>query len=181
MSTEAASWVGHELAGGRYQVTAKLGEGGMGHVYRARDRNLETDVVVKVPRRAMLLEDPGFAQRFGREVRSLVTLSHPRIVKILDVGEYSDLPFAVMQYLSGGSLEQRRPLDSEGQPRPIRTDQLRGWLEEVAAALDFIHRKGYVHRDVKPANILFDADRNVYLSDFGGTAGATLPAILLSR
>ena len=167
MDISAANWLEQELGAGRYCVLKKLGEGGMGYVYQARDRRLDTHVVIKVPRRAMLADDPGFAERFSREIRSLVALSHPHIVKITDVGEHDGLPFAVMQYLPGGSLEDRRPKDSEGRPRPIRPDQLRGWLQEIARAVDFIHRKSYVHRDVKPENILFDIDKNAYLSDFG--------------
>src|SRR3954462_10002838 len=104
MTKTANDWTGSTLSDGRYLVAAKLGEGGMGIVYRARDRNLDTDVVIKVPRRAML-DDPEFADRFAREVRSLVKLSHPNIVKVTDVGEHDGMPFAVMQYLSGGSLE----------------------------------------------------------------------------
>ena len=158
MTTDTVSWVGLALAGGRYVVTAKLGEGGMGFVYKARDKNLATDVVVKVPRRSML-EDPEAVKRFAREVRSLVQLAHPRIVKVLDVGEYDGLPFAVMQYLPGGSLQDRQQQLSAG--------NLASWLPGVAEALDFLHGQGYVHRDVKPGNILFDAHGNVYLGDFG--------------
>src|SRR3954454_21904805 len=99
MATATGDLVGQALSGGRYRVTAKLGEGGMGFVYRAHDRNLDAEVVVKVPRRA-LLEDPEFAERFAREVRALVKLAHPHIVRISDVGEHDALPFAVMQYLS---------------------------------------------------------------------------------
>ncbi len=139
----------------------------MGHIYRARDANLDADVVIKVPRRVLLLEDPEFGERFSREIRSLVKLSHPHVVKVSDVGENDGLPYAVMQYLSGGSLDDRRPLDARGHTCAVAPNRLRDWLEPIADALDFIHRKGYIHRDVKPANILFDAEGNVYLSDFG--------------
>ena len=77
MAPATGDWAGLALAGGRYQVIDRLGEGGMGSVYRARDRNIDADVVVKVPRRSML-EDPEFAGRFAREIRSLVKLAHPR-------------------------------------------------------------------------------------------------------
>jgi serine/threonine protein kinase len=138
----------------------------MGIVYRAHDRHLDTAVVIKVPRRAML-EDPEFAGRFDKEIRSLVQLSHPNVVKILDVGTHGDLPFAVMQYLAGGSLEGRKRTLSSGDVVPMELEELSQWLEGVATALDFIHNRGFVHRDVKPANILFDQNGNVYLSDFG--------------
>ena len=99
-----ATWIGRELASGRYRVDALLGEGGMGAVYRAWVKNLGTEVVVKVPHAAML-QDAEFAARFAREISSLVRLSHPHIVKIRNVGEQDGLPFAVMQFLPGGSLE----------------------------------------------------------------------------
>lgn len=165
MTTDTGTWSGQVLAG-RYQVTAKLGEGGMGFVYRAHDRNLDSDVVIKVPR-PIMLKDPKFASRFSQEIRSLVKLAHPHIVKITDVGEHDGLPFAVMQYLSGGSLKERQRVASDGTLVPMRLEEIADWLGEVAEALDFIHKQKYIHRDVKPANILFDAHGNVYLSDFG--------------
>lgn len=159
-------WVGVELSGGRYAVSAKLGEGGMGFVYLAHDRNLDTEVVIKVPRRSML-DNAEFAQRFAREIRSLVRLSHPHIVKVIDVGLDGDLPFAVMEYLGGGSLEERRPTTADGSLLRLKVDDTLLWLPDIASSLDFIHDQGYIHRDIKPANILFDVHGNVFLSDFG--------------
>jgi len=147
-------------------IISKLGEGGMGSVYRALDRNIEADVVIKIPRQAMM-EDPEFASRFTREIRSLVKLSHPHIVKVSDVGEWEGTPFAVMQFLPGGSLEDQRPTGPGGQPVPCDPKKVPRWLEAVAGALDYIHVQGYVHRDVKPGNILFDAEGHAFLSDFG--------------
>lgn len=164
MARKSSEWIGQTLSQGRYLVRAKLGEGGMGLVYRALDRNLDADVVIKAPRRAML-EDPEFAARFAREIRSLVRLTHPCIVKISDVGEHDGVPFAVMQYLSGGSLEDYRAATSAGALANLAS--LADWLPGVAQALDFVHKQGYVHRDVKPGNILFDAHGNAFLSDFG--------------
>jgi serine/threonine protein kinase len=154
------------LANGRYHVLARLGEGGMGIVYKARDTNLDADVVIKMPRRNALNE-PGFAERFKREIRSLVKLAHPHIVKISDFGDHEDVPFAVLQYLSGGSLQDRRPRNAGGYVLPAEAVALSCWLDTVAGALDFVHQQGYLHRDVKPGNILFDAQGNAYLSDFG--------------
>jgi serine/threonine-protein kinase len=165
MTPGTSDWVG-EVLSGRYKVLSQLGEGGMGFVYRARDGNLDCEVVVKVPRRS-LLEDPEFAARFTREVRSLVRLVHPHIVKVQDVGQHDGLPFAVMQYLPGGSLRDRQPRGSDGTPRPLPPESLREWLPGVAGALDFIHQQRYIHRDVKPDNILFDAHGFPFLSDFG--------------
>ncbi len=166
MSDDSSDWVGRTLSGGRYRVDAKLGEGGMGFVYKVWDRNLDAEVVVKAPRRSMV-DDPEFARRFALEIRSLVKLSHPQIVKVSDVGEHEGLPFAVMQYLSGGTLDERLDYGREGRPLPASPGSLASWLPGMAAALDFIHGKGYIHRDVKPANILFDAHGHAYLSDFG--------------
>ena len=159
-------WTNATLSGGRYRVHSRLGEGGMGFVYKARDHNLDTDVVIKVPRLA-ILEDPQFSHRFQREIRSLVSLSHPHIVKILDVGEHDGVPFAVMQYLPGGDLESRRPHDPQGDPLLQSPSSLSVWLPAIARALDYVHRQHHVHRDIKPSNILFDSDDNPYLSDFG--------------
>ena len=160
------NWIGIRLSGGRYTVNEKLGEGGMGAVYRAHDQNLATNVVVKVPHPFMLREAQ-FKTRFAREVRSLVQLSHPHICPIIDVGEYNGIPFAVMKYLAGGSLQSRRQRGPDGERVPMPLNQLLLSLAHIAQALDFVHHKGHVHRDIKPANILFDADGNVYLSDFG--------------
>jgi serine/threonine-protein kinase len=154
------------LAEGRYEVLAKLGEGGMGVVYKARDHNLGTDVVIKMPHRHALKE-PGFAERFEREVRALCKLTHLHVVKVTDVGRHNGIPFAVLQYLPGGSLEDRRVRDADGQVLPADPRTLAGWLPGVAEALDFVHRRGYLHPDVKPANILFDDQGHPYLSDFG--------------
>ncbi|MHC5542753.1 protein kinase domain-containing protein, partial [Singulisphaera rosea] len=107
MAIETPGWIGSALANGRYLITAKLGEGGMGSVYRARDQNIDADVVIKVPL-ASMLNDPEFSRRFKDEIRSLVKLSHPYIVKISDVGDWGGLPFAVMQFLPGRTLEDRR-------------------------------------------------------------------------
>src|SRR3954462_539180 len=131
MTKTANDWTGSTLSDGRYLVAAKLGEGGMGVVYRARDRNLDSDVVIKVPRRAML-DDPEFADRFAHEVRSLVKLSHPGIGKISDVGECDGLPFAVIQYLPGGSLEDRQAVSADGRRAPLDPTTLPAWLGGIA-------------------------------------------------
>ena len=164
-SVSADDWVGLVLDD-RYQVTSQLGAGGMGFVYKARDRRLGIDVVLKVPRPEMLA-DAEFRQRFRDEIAALVHLSHPHIVKVTDYGLHEGTPFAVMQYLPGGSLDGRRPRDEHDHPKPVAPRTLTEWLGSVADALDFIHSQGVVHRDIKPANILFDAHRHAFISDFG--------------
>lgn len=132
----------------------------MGKVFLATDHNLDTKVVIKIPHAAMLA-DAEFVARFQREIRSLVKLRHRSIVSILDVGEQDGVPFAVMQYMEGKSLEDRL---ADG---PQSEEAIQAWLPDVAVALDFVHREGYVHRDIKPANILFDREGNAYVGDFG--------------
>src|SRR5580658_2764528 len=130
MTIGTQEWAGLTLAGGRYKVTAKLGEGGMGFVYRALDQNIDSDVVIKVPRQSMM-DDPEFVGRFTREIRSLVKLSHPHIVKVTDVGNFDGIPFAVMQYLAGGSLEDQRPVGPAGQALPCDPRNVPRWLLAV--------------------------------------------------
>ena len=132
----------------------------MGKVFLATDHNLDTKVVIKIPHAAMLT-DAEFVARFQREIRSLVRLRHRSIVSILDVGEQDGVPFAVMQYLEGKSLEDRLASGPQSEAA------LKQWLPDIATALDFIHREGYVHRDIKPGNILFDREGNAYVGDFG--------------
>lgn len=161
---ETKTLVGQVLGQGRYHVKRKLGEGGMAYVLLAYDQNVGIDVVLKVPK-AEVLADPEFAFRFKREIRSMVELTHPHIVKIKDVGEQDGVPFYVMDLLTGGSLEDRFTT-TEGVRKPQPPESLTVWLEPVARALDFIHKR-FVHRDIKPANILFDAAGNAFVSDFG--------------
>jgi serine/threonine-protein kinase len=167
MATKTSDWTGLTVSDGRYRITSKLGEGGMGVVYRALDTRLGMDVVIKVPRPSMF-DEPEFAGRFESEIRSLVRLSHPAIVKVTDVGQYEDLPFAVLQYLPGGTLEARLHAHPRGGPRAAADFKTAlGWLRGVATALDYIHSQGYIHRDVKPGNILFDDQGHAFLGDFG--------------
>jgi serine/threonine-protein kinase len=157
----AVDFTGQSLLG-IYQVERKLADGGMGSVYLAEDTNLGRPVVVKVPH-ARFLGESGFRARFKREIKELVRLEHPGIVRILAQGEQDQVPYFVLQYLAGNSLEaQLRAADG-----PMSTDDCLPWLRTVAKTLDFIHARGVVHRDVKPDNILFDEEGHVFLSDFG--------------
>ncbi len=158
--SDTLGWVGNDLSDGRYRVEDLLGEGGMGYVYRAWDRKLDRAVVIKVPKKSRV-EDPKAAKRFSKEIRILAKLPHRFIVPITDTGEEDSLPYSVMEYLSGGSLADRLTNPSARFPLPL------DWLPGIASALDFIHAKGYIHRDVKPDNILFDEEGHAFLADFG--------------
>ncbi len=168
MATDGGDWIGLEIAEGRYKVLGRIGQGSMGSVYLAYDRNLETDVVLKFPGgRDETAAGPEFLDRFAREIRSLVRLSHPHIVKVIDAGDLDGHPFVVMQFLAGGSLKDRMMSGPSGEFRPMPPGTLNGWLLEIAKALDFVHSQHHIHRDVKPANILFDRHENAFLGDFG--------------
>jgi basic membrane lipoprotein Med (substrate-binding protein (PBP1-ABC) superfamily)/tRNA A-37 threonylcarbamoyl transferase component Bud32 len=147
---------------GRYHILEQLGEGGMATVYRAYDTRLDADVAVKVIRRSAFAPDQLelVLKRFEREAKSLAKLSHSNIVGVIDYGEYEGSPYLVMEYLPGGTLK-----DKLG--RPLACREAARLLLPVARALDFAHRKGMAHRDVKPSNILITADGDPMLTDFG--------------
>lgn len=164
-TSPADAWLGQVL-GDRYRLVAQIGAGGMGVVYRAWDLKNDRYVVVKMPQRQFLRE-PQFLQRFERELSTLQTLSHKSVVPIIDVGVEQDTPYAVMPYLAGGSLKQRIRVDADGQMVADEPSMLWLWLPAIAHALDDVHGNGFIHRDVKPDNILFDGLGRPYLSDFG--------------
>ncbi len=146
----------------RYEIQQSLDRGGMGTVYLAWDAKLERKVVVKIPH-ARLMTDRTFRLRFLQEIRDLANHEHPAILRIEGSGSHGDVPYAVVQYLRGGNLRERITAQG-GQETP---SQILEWLPTVADALDTVHRNGSLHRDVKPANILFDERGNAVLSDFG--------------
>ena len=153
------------LFGDRYQVGDTLGFGGMSEVHRGRDLRLGRDVAVKVLR-ADLARDPSFQARFRREAQNAASLNHPAIVAVYDTGETAGetgpVPYIVMEYVDGDTL--RDVLKQEGPLPPRRTMEI---VADVCAALDFSHRHGIVHRDVKPANIMLNRAGAVKVMDFG--------------
>ena len=156
----------------RYRDVERIGRGGMGDIYRATDSVLGRDVAVKVLAERYA-QDVAIRSRFTREALSAAKLSGaPSTVTIFDVGEHAGQPFIVMEYLPGGSLEDR--LREGGPQSPARALV---WLEEAAQALDAAHARGIVHRDVKPANLLLDEDDNVHVADFGIASAAGMDSL----
>jgi serine/threonine-protein kinase len=145
---------------GQYTILEEVGRGGMATVYRARQASMNRTVAIKVLPPA-LMHDPGFFERFQREVDVIADLEHPHILPVYDYGHFEGMPFIVMRYLGGGSLAQ---MIRRGPP-PV--EQLERPISQVAAALDYAHQKGIIHRDIKPGNIMLDDYGNAYLSDFG--------------
>ena len=144
---------------GPYEIVAPLGAGGMGEVYRARDTRLERDVAVKVLP-AHLASDPQLKQRFEREARTVSSLNHPHICTLYDIGREGSTDFLVMEYLEGETLLERLKRG------PLEGDQLFRMAIEVSDALDKAHRKGVVHRDLKPGNIML-TPAGAKVLDFG--------------
>lgn len=163
-TTDGDDLTGTVLSPG-YRVLAKIGEGGMGVIYRVWDHTLGRYAVVKVPRREMVAQS-GMLARFEREMEAMRRMRHVAVVPVIDFGSHDGLPFAVMPYLAGASLTRRRPL-RDGQHAAVRSATLRHWLPTIADALDHVHAAGFLHRDVKPDNILFDGQGRAVLADFG--------------
>ena len=164
--------VGAGLLPERYTGAQPIGRGGMGEIFLATDTTLGRAVAVKVLAEGYA-QDPSVRERFTREALAVARLSgNPNIVTIYDVGEHRKRPFIVMEYLPGGSLEQK--LRAEGAQTPRKSLE---WLEQAANALDAAHREGVVHRDVKPANLLLDRYGHVHVADFGIASAAGLGSL----
>jgi Protein kinase domain len=150
----------------RYTDVRLLGEGSFAAVYAARDAVLGRPVAVKVLHGELLADVPA-RQRFAREARLAALVGmHPNVVTLHDAGEWRGRPFLVLELLEGTLAERLRETVSES--LALR------WLAQAAAALDFVHAAGVVHRDVKPANLLLDRRGDIRLGDFGVARGETL-------
>ncbi|WLG68094.1 serine/threonine-protein kinase [Pseudomonas brassicacearum] len=142
-----------------YDIEGPIGEGAMASVYLATQRSLERKVALKVMA-AALAADPTFCERFLREGKTLARLSHPHTVTIHDIGNVGELYYMAMEYLPNGTLKERIAAG-------LTPEQGLTYIRQIASALGYAHGLGLVHRDVKPANILFRADGTAVLSDFG--------------
>jgi serine/threonine protein kinase len=144
---------------GPYEVTTLIAAGGMGEVYRAVDRRLDRTVAIKIlPEH--LAADPERRERFGREAKIVSTLNHPHICALYDIGVQDGVPYLVMEYVDGETLEARI------QRGPVPWPQSLEHLRQMADALDIAHRHGIAHRDLKPANVMLTR-AGVKLLDFG--------------
>ncbi len=159
------TWVMGVLAPGAVvggcRIEGVVGKGGMGVVYLARQLELDRDVALKVIS-PELTEDAPARARFLAEARAAAAVEHPNVVPVHAVGTHEDRAYLVMRFIRGDDL--RALVRREGPLPPMRAAAI---AERLGDALDAIHRAGYVHRDVKPPNVLIDDEDNVYLSDFG--------------
>jgi serine/threonine protein kinase len=151
---------------GRYRLESLLGRSAMADVWLARDVELERPVALK------LLTPEADRVRFEREARAAASLSHPNVMRIYDYGEDDGRLYIALEYLPGGTLESRL---ADG--RPLRDDETAAIASQLAGALAHAHEHGLVHRDVKPANVLFDDEGRAKLADFGIARAADTHAI----
>jgi beta-lactam-binding protein with PASTA domain/predicted Ser/Thr protein kinase len=155
------------LFDGRYRVLRKLGSGGMADVYLAEDEELGRRVAIKILNERHASDDQ-FVERFRREAKNAAGLSHPNIVQIYDRGEAEGTYYIAMEYLEGRTLKEAA---TERGPLPV--GEAIAYARQILGALGFAHRKGLVHRDIKPHNALIDHDGRVKVTDFGiARAGA---------
>ncbi|MGH7538459.1 MAG: serine/threonine-protein kinase, partial [Gemmatimonadales bacterium] len=155
----------------RYEIAGEIGRGGYSVVYRARDRRIGSDVAIK-----LLVPPPAAArlarERLRREVQAVRQLSHPNIVTVYDVADDGPWSFVVMEYVAGPDLAVR--IRDRG---PLSADAAARLGRDVAAALHAAHRRGILHRDVKPQNILLDPDGRARLTDFGSARLAGMATV----
>src|SRR6266516_5730772 len=139
---------------GRYEIRAKVGEGGMGEVYRARDEKLNRDVAIKVLP-ASLSQDQDRLRRFEQEAQAAGALNHPNILAVYDVGTHAGAPYVVSELLEGQSLKERL---CDG---PLAQRKSIDYAVQAAHGLAAAHEKGIVHRDLKPDNNLITKDDSI--------------------
>jgi serine/threonine protein kinase len=144
----------------QFEILELLGQGGMGVVYRARQKGLDREVALKVlPARAG--RNPAFAERFAREAKALASLSHPNITSVYDFGKAGEHFFLAMEFVDGLNL---RALLRAQRVAPKQALQI---VEQICDALQYAHDQGVVHRDIKPENILLDRKGRLKITDFG--------------
>ncbi len=153
-----SEWVGREL--GEYFVFEKIGSGSMAEVYKALQPSMDRLVAIKLISPS-LNSDSHFVARFRREAKIVATLEHPHILPVIDFGEQDDILYLVMRYVNGGTLHD---LIQKG---PLPPQVVLRYITEIGEALDYAHGLRVVHRDIKPKNVLLDAQGNPFIADFG--------------
>jgi eukaryotic-like serine/threonine-protein kinase len=165
MADEATTGLASSLIGtvlsGRYRLESKLGSGGMSTVFLARDDTLERWVAIKVMHRE-ISDQPDQIERFRREARTVAQLSHPNVVAVIDAGEDGGYPYIVLEYVEGETLKQR--IDRYGR---LPVADAVAYAIEIGRGLAAAHARRLVHRDVKPQNVLIDAEGRAKVTDFG--------------
>ena len=149
---------------GHYTITARIGAGGMGEVYRATDSTLGREVAIKVLPQS-LMTDPDRAARLEREARTLAALNHPNIATIHGLEDAAGARALVMELVTGQTLADR--LSGSAQPSGMPLEEALRVARQIALALDAAHEHGVVHRDLKPSNIMIRGDGTVKVLDFG--------------
>src|ERR1700742_2806256 len=149
------------LLSDRYRLDAQIGAGGMSTVYRAFDANLQRQVAIKLLHRE-IAADSDQLERFRREARAVAQLSHPHIVGVIDAGEDENRPYIVFEYVEGQTLKER--IRTLGR---LPVDESVAYAIEIARALGCAHSHDIVPRDVKPQNVLIDAEGSAKVTDFG--------------
>ena len=160
----AKDWVGKTI-GGRYQIEALLGQGGMSAVYRATDPNLRRRVAIKIIH-SHLSDDPKFVDRFKEEAAAVARLRHPNIVQVHDFNIDNDTYYMVMEYLVGETLQARlRRLNAANRHMPL--NEALNLCIQLCEATGYAHKHELIHRDIKPANIMLNVNGQAILMDFG--------------
>ncbi len=156
------------LVDGRYRVLHRLGAGGMADVYLAQDQQLDREIALKLLHRRFA-EDPGFVERFRREAQAAASLQHPNVVSVFDRGSFENTYYIAMEYLPGRTL--KRLIREDAPLEPSRAIDL---TIQMLKAARFAHRRGVIHRDLKPHNVIVDDNDHVKVTDFGiARAGAS--------
>src|SRR5579864_6000186 len=164
--------------GTRYEIVSVLGQGGMGTVYRARDRELDRDVALKVIRTDMAGSPEAF-RRFKQELILARQINHRNVIRIFDLGQADGTKFITMEYIEGEDLQ--RVLKRKKKVEPAEAANI---MAQVCCALEAAHAEGVVHRDLKPQNIMLDKHGRAYVMDFGiarsiVAAGMTQTGVLI--
>ena len=150
---------------GKYRIMERLGRGGMADVYKGYHPRLERYVALKVLH-PHLIEGEDFLKRFEREAKTVAALRHPNIVQVFDFDVEDDIYYMVMEFIDGGSLKEKLR-NLAGDNKFLPQEEVNHIFKQVANALGYAHKRGMLHRDVKPSNILLDESGKAYLTDFG--------------